>query len=118
MTFKLQDLVGVGGLDRHAISLATSVAVGKVSEDKVAMGLIESAMMKVENTDGTMSFRGRVSKCSSIVKDRLRCTALCMAARKCSPKLKDMIGVMKHYTKQNHCNSVDLRSFGRRDSDA
>ena len=95
MIFKLQDLVGVGGLDRHAISLATSVAVGKVSEDKVAMGLIESAMMKVENTDGTMSFRGRVSKCSSIVKDRLRCTALCMAARKCSPKLKDMIGVMK-----------------------
>ena len=52
MIFKLQDLVGVGGIDRHSVLLVTSVAAGKVSEDKVAMGLLERAMMKVETTNG------------------------------------------------------------------
>ena len=36
--FKRQDLIGTEGFGMHALKLATSVAVGKVSQDKVAMG--------------------------------------------------------------------------------
>ena len=49
MIFKCQDLIGADGFDMHALKLATSVVVGKVSQDKVAMGILEGAMMKLED---------------------------------------------------------------------
>ena len=43
--FKLQSLVGIGGLDKHDVELATSVTCGKISQDKVSMGLLEGSLM-------------------------------------------------------------------------
>ena len=121
MIFKLQDLVGVGGLDRHSVLLATSVAAGKVSEDKVAMGLLEGAMMKLATTDGSANFRGRLSRCTPLVKDRLQmCSSLCgfEAVQYKAERHPWCYEIPICFTRQKHANSVDLRSSGRQESDA
>ena len=93
--FKLQDLIVADGLDMHAVQLATSVAVGKVSQNKVAMGILEGAMMKLEDPRKGNSLQGRLRRTSDFVKERLRHTALTVASKHCSNKLKDMLGIMK-----------------------
>ena len=93
---KLQDLIGAAeGLDMHAVQLATSVAVGKVSQNKVAMGILEGAMMKLEDPRKGNSLQGRLRGTSEFIKERLQCTALTVASKHCSNKLKDMLGIMK-----------------------
>ena len=93
--FKLQSLVGHGGLDKHDVELATSVTCGKISQDKVAMGLLEGSMLMLNTSGQGTSFRGRLRNLDTRTKDRLRCTALCVASRKCSSRLKDMLYTMK-----------------------
>ena len=121
MIYKCQDLIGAGGFDMHALQLATSVAVGKASEDKVAMGVLEGTMMKLENPSKATSFRGRLRNCDEFCKERLRLVAIATASSRCSCRLKNMMGVMKSpavLQNKNGANSVLLRSFGRRASDA
>ena len=70
MIFKCQDLIVIEGFDMHALRLATSVTAGKVSEDSVAMGIIEGATMKLEdqNPRKCNNPRGSVSKCEDLIK--------------------------------------------------
>ena len=98
--FRCQDLIGAEGVDMHAIELVASVAVGKVSKDKIAMGVLEGSMMNVEDPNPRKSnnYRGRLRRVIEEIEERLRYTALALASSHCSNRLKDMLSVMKFPT--------------------
>ena len=62
------------------------------------MGILEGAMMKLEDPRKGNHFRSRVSKCVELIKERLRHTALAVASSHCSSRLENVLGVMKSPT--------------------